>query len=69
MKKKKVGLIAQEVEEVVPEVVSVEKVEGQELKSVRYENIVALLIEGMKELNAKLEAANTQIENLKQLIK
>jgi hypothetical protein len=37
--------------------------------SVAYGNVVGILIEGMKELNAKLEAANTQIENLKQLIK
>lgn len=58
---RQIGLIAQEVEEVLPEVVSTEKVEGQELKSVRYENIVALLIEGMKE-------QQQQIEDLKQRV-
>lgn len=58
---RQIGLIAQEVEKIVPEVVSIEKVEGQELKSVRYENIVALLIEGMKE-------QQQQIEDLKQRV-
>jgi hypothetical protein len=58
---RQIGLIAQEVEKIVPEVVSIEKVEGQELKSVRYENIVALLIEGIKE-------QQQQIEDLKQRV-
>jgi hypothetical protein len=52
---RKIGLIAQEVEPILPEVVL-----NGELKSVAYGNIVALLIEGFKELSHRvslLEAA------------
>lgn len=61
---RQIGLIAQEVEEIVPEVVSVEKVEGQELKSVRYENLVALLIEGMKEQQQQIEDLKQRVSEL-----
>lgn len=61
---RQIGLIAQEVEEIVPEVVSVEKVEGQELKSVRYENLVALLIEGMKEQHQQIEDLKQRVSEL-----
>ena len=50
--KKFIGVIAQEIEKILPEVVSENK-EG--LKSVAYGNIVAVLIEAIKELNAKVE--------------
>jgi alpha-tubulin suppressor-like RCC1 family protein len=49
--KKQVGVIAQEVEKVLPEVV---KYEG-ELKTVAYPNMVGLLIEALKELNDKVD--------------
>ena len=52
-----VGLIAQEVEEYLPEVVFTDK-EGQQMKSIAYDNIVSLLIESIKEL--KLEVNNLQ---------
>jgi hypothetical protein len=55
------GVIAQEVEKVLPEVVS-EDNEG--IKNVAYGNMMGLLIEAIKELQAKvelLEAANTQL--------
>jgi hypothetical protein len=44
--KRHVGVIAQEIEEVLPEVV----LQDGDMKSVAYGNIVALLIEGIKEL-------------------
>ena len=47
-----IGLIAQDVEEVIPEVV-VEMADG--LKSVSYENIVAVLIEAIKEQQVRIE--------------
>jgi len=64
-----VGLIAQEVEEVVPEVVyktlvnSVKdgKEKGRIYKRVLYENLVAHLIDGMKE-------QQKQIDELKQRV-
>ena len=48
--RRSVGVIAQEVEEVLPEVVH-----GDEMKSVSYGNIVGLLIEAVKELSEKME--------------
>jgi hypothetical protein len=47
-----VGVIAQEIEEVLPEVVLTDS-EG--MKSVAYGNIVGILIEAIKELKAKVE--------------
>jgi hypothetical protein len=61
---RQIGLIAQEVEKIVPEVVNIEKVEGQELKSVRYENLVALLIEGMKEQQQQIEDLKQRVSEL-----
>lgn len=46
-----VGLIAQEVEQVLPDVVF----QGGEFKGVAYQNIVAVLIEAVKELKAEIE--------------
>jgi len=51
---RKIGFIAQEIEEILPEVVHTDSTEDK-MKSVSYGNITALLIEGMKELHAKVE--------------
>jgi hypothetical protein len=51
--KRSVGVIAQEVEEVLPEVVHTG---DDEMKSVSYGNIVGLLIEANKELTQRLES-------------
>jgi len=53
-----IGVIAQEIEEVIPEVV---KTRDNGYKAVKYEKIVPLLIEAIKE-------QQTQIDELKQLI-
>ncbi|NBX40674.1 MAG: hypothetical protein EBR15_04510, partial [Gammaproteobacteria bacterium] len=55
---RQIGLIAQEVERVVPEVVS-ENVDG--FKGVAYANLVPLLIEGMKEQDAAINAQDARI--------
>jgi hypothetical protein len=55
-----IGLIAQEVEKVIPQAVSTGK-DGNQTKSVAYTDLVPVLIEAIKEL--KLE-----IEDLKKLI-
>ena len=57
-RKKDVGVIAQEIEEVLPEVVA-EKKDGY--KAVRYEKIVPLLIQSIKELSS--ENNNLKIQN------
>jgi len=49
-KQKSIGVIAQEVEKILPEVV-----ENGEYKSVAYGNIVALLIEAVKDLNREIQ--------------
>ena len=53
-----VGVIAQEVESVLPEVVTT-KFNG--FKGVRYEKIVPLLIEAIKELSAEVEKLKRDI--------
>ena len=50
--KKKIGLIAQEVELIIPEVVRTD--EQTSLKSIEDQNLVGLLIEAIKELNNKV---------------
>ena len=52
--KRSLGVIAQEIEEVLPEVVlTADDEEG--IKSVAYGNIVGVLIEAIKELKAEIE--------------
>jgi hypothetical protein len=58
------GLIAQEVEKIVPEVVSNTIVENQQLKSIKYENLVALLIEGMKEQQEQINSLKETVQEL-----
>jgi len=52
--KKGIGVIAQEIEEVIPEVV-VTNTDEDETKSVAYGNIVGLLIEAIKDLQQEVE--------------
>jgi hypothetical protein len=61
---RQMGVIAQEVEEVAPEVIR-EDSSDDKIKSVAYGNMVALLIESIKELNDKVERleARLQIED------
>ncbi|EIJ34135.1 tail fiber domain-containing protein [Thiothrix nivea] len=62
------GLIAQQVEKVVPEVVETANDEDK-TKSVSYANLVALLIEGMKEQQAQIEAQQQRIDALEAKLK
>lgn len=59
--KASVGVIAQEIEKVLPEVVY----NDYEYKSVAYGNIVGVLIEAIKELNAKVNELSAEIKELK----
>lgn len=56
-----IGLIAQEVEEVLPECVT----EVDDVKGVKYGNIVGLLIESIKELRGEITDLQEQIKELK----
>jgi hypothetical protein len=65
-KKKQIGVIAQEVEKVVPEVVS----EGSDgYKSVEYSKLAPLFIEAFKEQQAKIKQLESQIDELQKRIK
>ena len=50
--KLRMGLIAQEVELIIPEVVNID--EKTTLKSIAYSNMIGLLVEAIKELNNKV---------------
>ena len=57
-----IGLIGEEVGEVIPEIVTYEE-NGIDAKSIDYARIVAVLIEGMKEQQEKINLQqNTMIE-------
>jgi hypothetical protein len=63
--KKDIGLIAQEVEEVVPEIVGeAELLDGTMAKHVDYPKLVALLIESNKELMARLETLEAKLDGV-----
>jgi hypothetical protein len=51
---KQMGVIAQEIEKIIPEVVREDSSE-EKIKSVAYGNLVGVLIESIKELNRKIE--------------
>lgn len=56
-----IGLIAEEVGEVVPQVVQYEE-NGVDAQSIDYARLVALLIEGMKEQQQRIEALEKKLE-------
>ncbi len=66
--KKDLGVIAQEVEKVLPEIVVEKKMEyfgDKNYKTVDYEKLTAVLIESVKELSAKVEALENKCCNCK----
>ena len=58
---KKIGLIAQEVELIIPEVVHTD--EKTTMKSIEYQTLVPLLIQSIKELNNKVLKLENIIKN------
>ena len=58
-----IGLIAQEVEKVVPEVVHTDEQTG--MKSVEYGNLVAVLIEAMKEQQKQIDHLQSEIQSIR----
>ena len=55
-----VGVIAQEVEAVIPDVVSTN---DQGIKSVKYGNLVGVLIEAIKEQQDRIEALEAKLNS------
>jgi len=60
------GLIAQNVEEVFPELVVTDEV--SDLKSVQYSNLVAPLIEAVKELTEEIENLENRVSEVEKKI-
>lgn len=58
------GFIAQEVEEVLPEVVQTENT-SEGYKSVQYDKVVALLVEAIKEQQKQIQSLQKEIKKLK----
>jgi len=61
---RQIGLIAQNVEKVIPDVVH----EMDGYKAVDYAKLVPLLIEGIKEQQKQIETSNDEVEKLKQQV-
>lgn len=59
-----IGLIAQEVEKVVPEVVVNQVIENQDLKTVEYGNLTAILIEAIKEQQQQINSLQETVQQL-----
>jgi len=54
IQRKNIGFIAQDIEKIIPQVVTTSE-KGEQYKSVAYGNIVALLVEAIKELRSEIE--------------
>ena len=57
-----IGVIAQDVEKVLPEIVETRK---SGYKAVKYEKMVSLLIESVKEQQKQIEELKSEIQELK----
>ena len=63
-KKQKIGLLAQDIEKVFPELVS----ESNGVKSVNYQGLVPVLINALKEQDNKMNEQEARIERLEKLL-
>jgi hypothetical protein len=59
------GFIAQEVEKIVPEIVTKDKTK-EEYRSVKYDKLVALLVEAIKEQQKQIDSLTIKVNNLNQ---
>ena len=60
--RKHLGVIAQEIEKSLPNLVLTEK---DDMKSVKYEQMIPILLEAIKELNHRVDVLNTKVKKLK----
>ena len=63
--KQKIGLLAQEIQEVFPELVSED---DNEMLAVNYQGLVPVLINALKEQDAKMNEQQTEIDKLKEIV-
>jgi len=64
--KRQYGLIAQEVEEIAPDLVGERKMYDESYKLIRYEKLVPILISAVQEQQKQIEELKKQINNLNQ---
>ncbi|MCX6328291.1 MAG: tail fiber domain-containing protein, partial [Bacteroidia bacterium] len=62
---RQIGLIAQDVEKIYPELV---KTDDKGYKAVNYEKLTVILLEGIKEQQKQIEAQNERIQKLEKLV-
>ena len=62
--KQKIGVLAQDIEKVFPELVS----ETDGIKSVNYQGLVPVLINALKEQDAKFEEQQKRLERLEKIV-
>ena len=63
--KPSIGVIAQEIEQHIPEIVSTTQLDGKDVKSVDYGKIVGVLINAVNELKAELDEYKATFEDLR----
>ena len=63
--KQKIGVLAQEIKEVFPELVSED---DNEMLAVNYQGLVPVLINALKEQDAKMNEQQTEIDELKEIV-
>jgi len=63
-KKQKIGVLAQDIEKVFPELVS----ESNGIKSVNYQGLVPVLINALKEQQSEIETYRNEVSELKEMV-
>ena len=63
--KQKIGVLAQEIKEVFPELVSED---DNEMLAVNYQGLVPVLINALKEQDAKMKEQEKRLERLERLV-
>ena len=63
-KKQKIGLLAQDIEKVFPELVS----ESNGVKSVNYQGLMPVLINALKEQQTEIEVYRNEVSELKEMV-
>ena len=63
-KKQKIGVLAQDIEKVFPELVS----ESNGIKSVNYQGLVPVLINALKEQQSEIETYRNEVIELKEMV-
>ena len=63
--KQKIGVLAQEIKEVFPELVSED---DNKMLAVNYQGLVLVLINALKEQDAKMNDQQTEIDELKEIV-